>query len=64
MTLNEINKTVQKLIDSDISANKIEVETGVARSTITRIRKQERTLNGTTWDVIQKLYTFSKNKNL
>ena len=62
--IKQINEAVQKVIDSDYSANHIEVETGVARSTITRIRNNERTLNGTTWKVIQKLYKFSKERNL
>ena len=62
--IDEVHDTVDRLIKSDYSANHIEVETGVARSTITRIRNNERTLNGTTWEVIQKLYKFSKECNL
>ena len=62
--IEEVHDTVDRLINSDYSANHIEVETGVARSTITRIRNNERTLNGTTWKVIQKLYKFSKECNL
>lgn len=62
--IKQINEAVQKVIDSDYSANHIEVETGVARSTITRIRNGERSLHGTTWEVIQKLYKFCKDKNL
>lgn len=62
--IEEVHDTVDRLINSDYSANHIEVQTGVARSTITRIRNGERSLSGTTWEVVQKLYKFSKECNL
>ncbi|MBF7024590.1 XRE family transcriptional regulator [Staphylococcus kloosii] len=57
-----IIKTVEKLINSNMSAATIEIETGVDASSIRRIRWGERKLEKLSFDKGISLYEYAKSR--
>ncbi|HCU8763897.1 TPA: XRE family transcriptional regulator [Staphylococcus aureus] len=53
-----IIETIEKLLNSDLSAYYIHQQTGVTASSIQRLRSGERQLNKLTLDSAEKLYRF------
>ncbi|HDG9757393.1 TPA: XRE family transcriptional regulator [Staphylococcus aureus] len=53
-----IIKTIEKLLNSDLSAYYISKKTGVSASSIQRLRSGDRQLNKLTLDSAEKLYLF------
>lgn len=58
--MSEYKKTIQKLIDSDISAYQIQKDIGVATSRISDLRTGKRDLGGISLDTAEKLYEYAK----
>lgn len=54
-----MRQTIEKLINSDISAYQIQKETGVNESAIRHLRKGRRKLGGLTLDTAEKLYDYA-----
>ncbi|MRF37112.1 hypothetical protein GIJ44_20715 [Staphylococcus sp. KY49P] len=59
--MSEYKKTIQKLIDSDISAYQIQKDIGVATSRISDLRTGKRDLGGISLDTAEKLYEYAKS---
>ncbi len=55
-----MRKTIEKLLNSDLSSNYIATQTGVTQSTIYRVRKGERKLENLTLAQCEKLYNYQK----
>lgn len=58
-----IIETVKKLLNSNISATKIEEKTGVDASSIRRIRRGERKVENLNFESGVKLYEYEKGRN-
>ncbi|WP_241955444.1 hypothetical protein, partial [Staphylococcus auricularis] len=58
-----IIETVKKLLNSNISATKIEEKTGVDASSIRRIRRGERKVENLSFESGVKLYEYEKGRN-
>lgn len=56
-----IEKEIQALMDSDISAYKIAKDTGVAQPIITRLRNGDRSIGKIQVETAQKLIDYWKN---
>lgn len=55
----QIYDKVQRLLDSDITANKIQVDTGVDRGIISRLRNDKAKINNLRFGKIVVLYNYA-----
>lgn len=55
-----MRKTIEKLLNSNLSSNHIATKTGISQSTISRIRSGERTIDNLTLKNAEKLYEYQK----
>lgn len=60
-TANDIQASIQKLLDSDMTGYEIERRTNVPRSTIHHLRKRTRKVENLSWKSANKLYELSKS---
>lgn len=57
-----MRKTIENLLNSDLSSNYIATQTGVTQSTIYRVRKGERKLDNLTLAQCEKLYNYEMER--
>ena len=58
--INEIYQTIQKLLDSEITAYQIEKDTGISRAKIGRLKNGKNDLNNLSLETASKLYEYAK----
>lgn len=57
-----MRKEIQSLLDSNISANQIERDTGISKAVISKLRNKQRNLDDITLKTAETLYKYYKNK--
>ncbi|HAC5788979.1 TPA_asm: hypothetical protein GZX72_14225 [Listeria monocytogenes] len=60
----ELIETIEKLLESDITAYRIEKETNVNQSKIGKLKRREIKINNLTVNVALKLYEFAKKNHV
>lgn len=58
--INEVYQTIQKLLDSEITAYQIEKDTGISRAKIGRLKNGKNDLNNLSLESAGKLYKYAK----
>ncbi|QLK85673.1 hypothetical protein [Staphylococcus sp. 17KM0847] len=58
--INDVKKTLQLLLESDITSYQIEKETRVSRAKIGRLRNGKNKIEDLTLDTAEKLYNYQK----
>lgn len=57
-----MRKEIQSLLDSNISANQIERDTGISKAVISKLRNEQRKLDDITLKTAEILYEYYINK--
>ena len=60
ISLSEYKKTIQKLLDSNVSGYQIYQSTGISQGRISDLRRGARKLGGITLGTAEKLYNYQK----
>lgn len=58
--INDVKKTVQLLLESDITSYQIEKDTGVSRAKLGRLRNHKNKIDDLSLSTIEKLYNYQK----
>lgn len=59
--MTEFRKTIQKLLDSEVTGYQIYMKTGISQARISELRRGKRKIGGIALDTAEKLYLYQKD---